>query len=162
MSAVKLRHGKFLWFHAYHADFLPLPTDAETVSHPIFKHMQNSNGLARGLSDLSVPWFEHSFTDVQWRCFFCGSFLLFMFCVFHAVLSVHCSLVHSSFAIILMGKRELVALLSLSSWCLMIALRLFLAVSSVCLQFVIVLFHTHLLFLRPPAGKGLASWLSCM
>ena len=26
--------------------------------------------------------------------------------------------VHSSFAIILMGKRELVALLSLSSWCL--------------------------------------------
>ena len=30
-------------------------------------------------------------------------------------------LVHSSFAIILMGKRELVALLSLSSWCLVIA-----------------------------------------
>ena len=28
--------------------------------------------------------------------------------------------VHSSFAIILMGKRELVALLSLSSWCLVI------------------------------------------
>ena len=28
--------------------------------------------------------------------------------------------VHSSFAIILMGKRELVALLSLSSWCLII------------------------------------------
>ena len=27
--------------------------------------------------------------------------------------------VHSSFAVILMGKRELVALLSLSSWCLM-------------------------------------------
>ena len=26
--------------------------------------------------------------------------------------------VHSSFAIILMGKRELVAMLSLSSWCL--------------------------------------------
>ena len=28
--------------------------------------------------------------------------------------------VHSSFSIILMGKRELVALLSMSSWCLLI------------------------------------------
>ena len=28
--------------------------------------------------------------------------------------------IHSSFAIILMGKRELVALLNLSSWCLVI------------------------------------------
>ena len=28
--------------------------------------------------------------------------------------------VHSSFAIILMGKKELLALLSLSSWCLVI------------------------------------------
>ena len=56
--------------------------------------------------------------------------------------------VPSSFAIILMEKRELVALLSLSSWCLMIALWLFLAVPWVCLQFVIVVFPdpTHLLF----------------
>ena len=54
-----------------------------------------------------------------------------------------------SFAIILMGKRELVALLSLSSWCLVIVVWLFLAVPWVCQQFVIVLFHdhTHLLFL---------------
>ena len=36
--------------------------------------------------------------------------------------------VHSRFAIILMGKRELVALLSLSSWCLAIVVWLFLAV----------------------------------
>ena len=36
--------------------------------------------------------------------------------------------VHSSFAIILMGKRELVALLDLSSWCLVMVERLFLAV----------------------------------
>ena len=59
---------------------------------------------------------------------------------------------HSSFAIILMGKRELVALLSLSSWCLVIAVFLFLAVPWVCLQFVIVVFpdHTHLLFLMRP------------
>ena len=57
--------------------------------------------------------------------------------------------VHSSIAIILMGKRELVALLNLSSWCLVMVERLFLAVQRGCLQFVIVVFpdHTHLLFL---------------
>ena len=57
--------------------------------------------------------------------------------------------VHSSIAIILMGKRELVALLYLSSWCLVIVERLFLAVPGGYLQFVIVVFpdHTHLLFL---------------
>ena len=58
--------------------------------------------------------------------------------------------VHSSFAIILVGKRELVALLSLSSWCLVMVVWLFLAVPWVCLRFVIVVFpdHTHLLFLQ--------------
>ena len=57
--------------------------------------------------------------------------------------------VHSSFAIILMEKRELVALLSLSSWCPLIVVWLFLAVTCVCLKFVIVVFpdHTHLLFI---------------
>ena len=57
--------------------------------------------------------------------------------------------VHSSIAIILMGKRELIALLNLSSWCLVMVERLFLVVSQGCLQFVIVVFpdHTHLLFL---------------
>ena len=43
--------------------------------------------------------------------------------------------IHSSFAIILMGKRELVALLSLSSCCLVIVVWLFLVVPQVCLQF---------------------------
>ena len=66
----------------------------------------------------------------------------FMFC---------CTLVyvHSSFAIILMGKKELVPLLTLSSWCLVMVMWLFLAVPWVCLQFLIVVFpdHTHLLFL---------------
>ena len=61
-----------------------------------------------------------------------------------------CTLLYvpSSFAISLMGKRELVALLSLSSWCLVIAVWLFLAVPCVCLQFVVVVFpdHTHLFF----------------
>ena len=53
--------------------------------------------------------------------------------------------VHSSIAIILMGKRELVALLNLSSWCLVMVERLFLAMPRGCLQFVIVVFpdHTH-------------------
>ena len=46
-------------------------------------------------------------------------------------------------------SRELVALLNLSSWCLVIVERLFLAVPRGCLQFVIVVFpdQTHLLFL---------------
>ena len=53
--------------------------------------------------------------------------------------------VHSSIAIILMGKRELVALLNLSSLCLMMVERLFFAVPCGCLWFVIVVFpdHTH-------------------
>ena len=63
---------------------------------------------------------------------------------------VFCTLLYipSSFAIILMGKRELVALLSLSSWYLVIVVWLFLVVPWVCLQFVIVVFpdHTHLRF----------------
>ena len=64
-----------------------------------------------------------------------------MFCC--TLLNVHCSV-----AIILMRKRELVALLNLSSWCLVMVERLFLAVPWGCLRFVIVVFpdHTHLLF----------------
>ena len=56
--------------------------------------------------------------------------------------------VHSIIAIILMGQRELVALLGLSSWCLVMVERLFLAVPQGRLRFVIVVFpdHTHLLF----------------
>ena len=62
--------------------------------------------------------------------------------------------VHSSIAIILMGKRELVTLLSLSSWCLVMVERLFLAVPWGCLRFVIVVIpdHTHLLFLIVTSG----------
>ena len=57
--------------------------------------------------------------------------------------------VHSSFAIILMGKRELVALLSLPSWCLVMVVWLFLAVPWVCLRLVIVVLsdNTPLLFI---------------
>ena len=54
-----------------------------------------------------------------------------------------------------MGKRELIALLNLSSWCLVMVGRLFLAVPRGCLQFVIVVFpdHTHLLFLQSSLNK---------
>ena len=75
--------------------------------------------------------------------------------------------VHSSFAIILMRMRELVALLSLSSWCLMIVVWLFLAVPWICLQFVIVVFsdHTHYFwntnfsFILDWGCSSLAKWL---
>ena len=55
--------------------------------------------------------------------------------------------VHSSIAI-LIGKRDLVALFNLSSWCLVMVELLFLAVPWGCLRFVIVVCpdHTHLLF----------------
>ena len=66
--------------------------------------------------------------------------------------------VHSSIAIILMGKRELIALLNLSSWCILMVEWLFLAVPWGCLQFVVLVVvfpdHTHLLFL---SGSGHAS-----
>ena len=60
-----------------------------------------------------------------------------------------------------MGKRELIALLNLSSWCLVMVGRLFLAVPRGCLQFVIVVFpdHTHLLFfILMPQGWD-AGWV---
>ena len=65
----------------------------------------------------------------------------------------YCSMllyVYSSIVIILMGKRELVALLNLSSWCLAMVEWLFLAVLQCCLQFVILVFpdHTHYFWLE--------------
>ena len=62
--------------------------------------------------------------------------------------------VHSSIAIILMGKRELVALLNLSSWCLVMVERLFLAVPRGCLWFVIVVFPDHTLLLFSTTTTG--------
>ena len=58
--------------------------------------------------------------------------------------------VHSSIAIILMGKTELVALLNLSSWFLVMVEWLFLALSLGCLRSVIVVFpdHTHLVLFQ--------------
>ena len=50
-----------------------------------------------------------------------------------------------------MGRRELVAFLSLSSWCLVMVVWLLVAVPWVCLRFVIVVFpdNIHLLSLCP-------------
>ena len=58
-----------------------------------------------------------------------------------------------------MGKRELIALLNLSSWCLVMVERLFLTVLQGCLQFVIVVFtdHTHLLFLHLSISNDIVS-----
>ena len=55
-----------------------------------------------------------------------------------------------------MGKRELIALLNLSSWCLVMVDWLFLAVPRGCLQFVIVVFpdHAHLLFFTNPFSSS--------
>ena len=78
--------------------------------------------------------------------------LLNLFIVTPIVGVRHCSMfccsllyVHSSFATILTGKIELFALLSLSSWCLLMAVWLFLVVRWGFLQFVFVVFpdHTH-------------------
>ena len=70
--------------------------------------------------------------------------------------------VHSSIAIILMGKRELVAMLNLSSWCLVMVEWLFLTVPWGCLRFVIVVFpdHTQLIFLWVLLiwGQGVKPW----
>ena len=80
---------------------------------------------------------------------------LFLFIVTSILGVCNCSMfcctllyVHSSIAIIFMGKRELIALLNVSSWCHVMVERLFLTVPRGCLQFVIVVFpdHTHLLF----------------
>ena len=64
-----------------------------------------------------------------------GYVVVLLFIVTPIVGARNCSLfcctllyVHSSFATFLMGDRELVALLSLSSWCVVIVVWLFLAV----------------------------------
>ena len=68
----------------------------------------------------------------------------------------------SSFAIVLKEKRELVALLCLSSWyvVIVIVLWLFLMVPCFGLQYVILVFpdHAHFLF----AGMVTSCWCFCL
>ena len=83
----------------------------------------------------------------RWFCC-CWLFCLSLLLLWESVIVLcFCTLlyVHSSIALILIGKRELVALLDLSSWWLVMVERLFLAVPRGCLRFVIVVFpdHTH-------------------
>ena len=63
-----------------------------------------------------------------------------------------------------MGKRELVALPNLSSWCLVMVERLFLAVPWGCLRFLIVVFtdHTQLLFFYICYNKSLPLYLTIL
>ena len=70
-------------------------------------------------------------------------------------MAIHAKIHKTSFAIIYMGNRKLVALLSLSSWYLVIVVWFILAVPWVCIHFVIVVFpdHTHLLY------KIIALWI---
>ena len=68
--------------------------------------------------------------------------------------------VHSSIAIILIVKRELIALLNLSSRCLVMVEWLILAMPRGCLQFVIVVFpdHTHLNFFSLSSSSKVCIW----
>ena len=61
---------------------------------------------------------------------------------------VLCFVVRYFMSILVLQSRGLIALLGLSSWCLVMVGRLFLAVPRGCLWFMIVVFpdHTHLLF----------------
>ena len=89
----------------------------------------------------------------QYCYFHCGSLIVLFFCTLNYV--------HSSFAIILMGKREHLALFSLSSWYLVIVAWLFFAMPWVCLQFVIVVFsdRSHFFFVDIQATILANTWL---
>ena len=68
----------------------------------------------------------------------------------------------SSIASILMGKRELVALLNLSSWCLVMVERLFLAVPQGCLRFAIVVFPDHTHYFKMQCLERMHESILCM
>ena len=76
----------------------------------------------------------------------CSVVVDFLFIVTPIVGGCNCSMfccmllyVHSSIAIILMGKRELVALLGLSSWCLVCLFYLVLCFVVCCFMSILVL-----------------------
>ena len=106
---------------------------------------------------MGLGWWSHSPGGIGCCPFLGGGsdVVDFLFIVTPIVGVCNCSMfcctllyVLSSIAIILMGKRELVALLNLSSWCLVMVERLFHAVPWGCLRFLIVFpDHTHLLFM---------------
>ena len=111
------------------------------VSLSLCINAQLSN-VVRSIWHLSVP-----------ECFHSSSVVVDFLCIVTPIVGVcNCSMFcctllydHFSIAIILVEKGELVALLDLSSWCLMVVERLFLMVPRGCLRFVIVVLpdHTH-------------------
>ena len=58
----------------------------------LFESRRFTQVLLYNIASLSLP-VKIFLPTVPRRCFFCGSFLLFMFRVCHAFLSVHCSIV---------------------------------------------------------------------
>ena len=94
------------------------------------------------------------------------TFCLLLLPLWESVVSVFCCAllcVRSGVAVVLIGEGGLVALLGLSSWCLVVVERLFLAVPQGCLQFLIVVFpdHTHLLLFKTKHINVLAIQLPC-
>ena len=93
--------------------------------------------------------------SIFWICSFCNASLHDSVQVVHCIMPPLISwsnkeyLTHSLYEIKSWWGRELVALLGLSSWCLVMVERLFLVLPRGCLRFVIVVFpdHNHLLFL---------------
>ena len=60
-----------------------------------------------------------------------------------------------------MGKRELVTVLSLSSWCLVIAVWLFVTVPRVCLQLVIMVVPGYTHFFDSSLESSAGKYLTC-
>ena len=126
-----------------------MSTDKYIVRY-LLQHIHHFTSNIKGLLSVLRWWFSvvDSLLIVTPIVGFCNCSILC--CALLCVLS--------SFVNISMGKRELIALLCLSSWCLVIVVWLFLTMPWVCLQFVIVVFpdHTQLLFLMLsglPANK---------
>ena len=103
-----------------HSPFFFYPNPVASVGHRV---KSGSFCLVCGFTSQSA-----AVVMLRWS-FHHGSLNCCMFC---------CTLLYVNFifAIILMGKRELIALLGLSSWCLVMVVWLFLAVPCVCLHFV--------------------------
>ena len=76
--------------------------------HITWYHKTSSSPPEKKIFLLTVPM----------QCFFCGSFLLFMFCICHAFLSVHCNLV-----VTCCERDNLLALLYVM-WCFLVFLSL--------------------------------------
>ena len=93
----------------------------------------------------------------RWFCC-CWLFCLLLLPLWESVI-VLCFVVRCFVSVLVLQSswwgKELVTLLNLSSWCLVMVERLFLAVPQVCLRFVIVVFpdHTHCTILHIKDGS---------